>query len=111
MQKGVFVSNKSQMENPLSAEKKPMDDQLGMDIDNDDEFASRLDDMYQRSQDGNQMASVFRSGPVRFFCSFWTNRNRNRLPNTEIQKKTGPKPQKTAKNRKKPVRTSSNATS
>ena len=56
LQKGVFVSNKSQMENPLTAEKEPMDDRLEMDIDNDDEFASRLDDMYRRSHDGNQMA-------------------------------------------------------
>ena len=48
--------------------------------------------------------SVLRSGPVRFFCYFWTNRNRNRLPNTEIQKKPD-------RNHKKPVRTSSNATS
>src|SRR6202044_1391382 len=31
--------------------------------------------------------SVLRSGPVRFFCLFWMNRNRNRLPNLEIQKK------------------------
>ena len=50
--------------------------------------------------------SVLRSGPVRFFCYFWTNRNRNRLPNSEIQKKPDwnrKKPQKTAKNRSEPV--------
>ena len=40
--------------------------------------------------------SVLRSGPVRVFCLFWTNRNRNRLPNSEIQKKPD-------RNRKKPV--------
>ena len=42
------------------------------------------------------ISSVLRSGPVRFFCLFWTNRNRNRLPNSEIQKKPD-------RNRKQPV--------
>ena len=45
--------------------------------------------------------SVLRSGPVRFFCYFWTNRNRNQLPNTEIQKKPD-------QNRKKPQKTGPN---
>ena len=47
------------------------------------------------------LSSVLRSGPVRFFCYFWTNRNRNRLPNTEIQKKPD-------QNRKKPQKTGPN---
>ena len=33
------------------------------------------------------LLSEKRSGPVRFFCLFWVNRSRNRLPSLEIQKK------------------------
>ena len=47
------------------------------------------------------LSSVLRSGLVRFFCYFWTNRNSNRLPNTEIQKKPD-------RNRKKPQKTGPN---
>ena len=47
------------------------------------------------------MPSVLRSGPVRIFAIFWTNRNRNRLPNTEIQKKPD-------RNRKKPQKNGPN---
>jgi hypothetical protein len=47
------------------------------------------------------MVSVLKSGPVRFIALF--ERNRNRLPNMEIQKKTGLKLQKTAKNRSEPI--------
>ena len=47
--------------------------------------------------------SVLMSGPVRFFCYFWTNRNRNRLPNAEIKNRVD-----TAKNCKKPVQISLN---
>ena len=44
--------------------------------------------------------SVLKSGPVHHF---WTNRNCNQLPNTEIQKKTGPEPQKTSPNQFEPA--------
>ena len=35
----------------------------------------------------SRLGSVLKSHPVLFFCYFWANTNRNRLPNMEIQKK------------------------
>jgi hypothetical protein len=32
------------------------------------------------TEDNTADISVLKSGPVRFFCCFWTNRNRNRFP-------------------------------
>ena len=46
------------------------------------------------------------SGPVRFYCFFLVNRNRNRLPSSEIQKKPDQncqKPPKTGLNQFEPV--------
>ena len=58
LRKGVFVGKDTATKIPLSSENVTTKEALNMDIDDEEdftEFARRLNDMYRRSQDGNDM--------------------------------------------------------